>query len=1204
MSSTPFRITLLAAAFLFRGLAAGETFVLKEACRVRDLSSWKVNSDGGDGISFSLREEKPSRAPCLILEYEKGPKGWGNVVTQTELSPDTVGLVLRFRVLSAREKAGFYVWLFEKDGDAWFEKVRPRGKELREAAGGVYDEFLSLTRFSFRPRGDGKRAITTVDRLILGVSGGSAKLVIESVSYLLREKVEKRSAAPPTSAAGGSIAILEDASLPRRGAPADPRRLRAVLTRAGFSVTPLSAADLSATDLSSFDLLIIPTGPVFPAEARENLISYLKKGKALLTVGGYAFDEPVVPIGGGKFARCLRLKRAEELTGEIKNTSINTRFGETGDTLRLSPDQVGIFDPSDRFSDAAGITGPGVVLTGSFRGWSATALIGSNHPVFPQVYARWDPLLFAEDRYGRRIAPAAGILQHFGGPFRGGRWAFFGVDSTDLFAPGMLPEEFLVRLVNKLVAGCFSWNLLTRHRCMRPGEKTEVEIRVGNFGRLKRKVKLSFFGGTAAPVTKSFVLFPGETKRETISFPAPAQPGFYPLRSTLEIEDGGDSLPARETFGGFCVWDPASGVEGPEITFSENLFRIGGRPVFLTGTNQTGVVWFSPREEPFLWVKDFTRQTDHGLNVIRFLHFSPFAKGRPRGWKSASPLDLAGRPDEELIRKTDALVFLAARSGQIPLLTLHDWQPVALGKEELEAQKKWVRFWARRYARVPGLLFDIQNEPTVALKSDPRHRELWGEFAKTLPAPLAGAFSDPEEVLAARPEAWNDPRGVLRERFRVWLLRRWTAAHLSALREVDPGRLLTLGFLPTNGPCDKALGAKGLSFSSFHFYGRLSDFALEAKWADRRLAGAGLSVTEFGAQEAHNLRTAGRTGEAAAESVRRYFYTVLVTFGLGGSMALSWDMRDLRETVFPWGMAYPDGRPKTVLRAFRAASLLLRTFRPKPVEPRVVVLLPDSNRLSAGKAALDRAVSGTIRTFLHLNVPFALATEEDVLEGNIGRRAPSARLWPLPHVGSEEALKRIYRELNETAARMFGALTDTINLRVETEGGEVFVAANPGRKVTEARFPGPLTLPLPAETASLAAFGPAGVLRAVVGQGEIRREDRPFLELPAPTVLFSASGEDIERAPVLVLSALAEGEVVLHRAAFPPEFLNFRVGEIRSGRFVTYEEGKIAPPAPGGPLRFPLDGLRAGCLILIGNSRRFEEAAGRLVDLTRFKNRN
>ena len=49
---------------------------------------------------------------------------------------------------------------------------------------------------------------------------------------------------------------------------------------------------------TAFDLLVVPTGSAFPADAADALVAFLSAGGRLLTCGGYAFDKPVVKIGG------------------------------------------------------------------------------------------------------------------------------------------------------------------------------------------------------------------------------------------------------------------------------------------------------------------------------------------------------------------------------------------------------------------------------------------------------------------------------------------------------------------------------------------------------------------------------------------------------------------------------------------------------------------------------------------------------------------------------------------------------------------------------------------------------------------------------------------------------------------------------------------------------------------------------------------
>ena len=42
----------------------------------------------------------------------------------------------------------------------------------------------------------------------------------------------------------------------------------------------------------------MPYGPVFPIEARDALLAFLKRGGSLITTGGYAFNEQVRRVDG------------------------------------------------------------------------------------------------------------------------------------------------------------------------------------------------------------------------------------------------------------------------------------------------------------------------------------------------------------------------------------------------------------------------------------------------------------------------------------------------------------------------------------------------------------------------------------------------------------------------------------------------------------------------------------------------------------------------------------------------------------------------------------------------------------------------------------------------------------------------------------------------------------------------------------------
>ncbi len=95
-------------------------------------------------------------------------------------------------------------------------------------------------------------------------------------------------------------AILDDPSLPVRGAATPVRTFRTVFASLRVPLTSLRVADIENGALSPerFDLFIVPTGATFPATCRRALLSFLTAGGDLLCTGGYAFDHLVLREGG------------------------------------------------------------------------------------------------------------------------------------------------------------------------------------------------------------------------------------------------------------------------------------------------------------------------------------------------------------------------------------------------------------------------------------------------------------------------------------------------------------------------------------------------------------------------------------------------------------------------------------------------------------------------------------------------------------------------------------------------------------------------------------------------------------------------------------------------------------------------------------------------------------------------------------------
>lgn len=65
-------------------------------------------------------------------------------------------------------------------------------------------------------------------------------------------------------------------------------------------------------------------------------------------------------------------------------------------------------------------------IEGPLTGYAAAALIGSNNPVFPDIQARWTPIVNAYDSLGRLRGAVAAVVRHWRGPYAGSSWALLG----------------------------------------------------------------------------------------------------------------------------------------------------------------------------------------------------------------------------------------------------------------------------------------------------------------------------------------------------------------------------------------------------------------------------------------------------------------------------------------------------------------------------------------------------------------------------------------------------------------------------------------------------------------------------------------------------------------------------------------------------------------------------------------------------------
>lgn len=1022
-----------------------------------DPAAWKPNADGGNAPRVSVDGEFAREGSALRLAYTDSPPHWGNLTGPCNVPADARALHLWVYKHAADPRAAMHIWLFEPDGDCWAQRIGFNGRDLEALQVGWHEARLPIAGFRFDPRGNNTRAMTSVDRMLIGCNFDDFEVTIDSMTWEVGpgEKLlplTKTEGLQVESGELGSVGILDmDDGLPDEFVTAHPpKKLATALRARGFGVTILKPGDLASAELltpDAFGALILPWGPYFPLAAKDSFIAYLRAGGSFLATDGYAFDRPVLFTESGWSTMGPEITAGEmnQPGPKAPTTRINTRAGKPGDALSLHPEQIGTFSPqfplehavelrlTDWYANPAGL-GEGFATEAAraklphyrfdapVEGFSACGQTGVNGAVFPASYRRWVPVLEAYGASGDDAAAgrdslrgtALSILHNYSGHYEGSSWAFSGLTSaTDLFLGDEARIGLLVRVLRDITEKVFLYDLKTDLACYEPGETATITVQAANHGKKPATRAIAIEVGDGTVLEQELQLAPGakQAVETTVSIDELAQDyDLVPIRAVLsEQQRIADVMES-----GLCIRNEQVLASGPKMDWSGNYMTVDGRPTFMVGTNQTGMMYFGAYENPATWDRDFAAMNAHNYHIMRILHFSPYSAGGYEGRPTNNPLDLVNRP-KKFVRQMDAIVQLANKHRVAIFLSLHDWMGTVLTDEELQAQRDWNQFWVERYRDVPGVFYDVQNEPSVRALDRPDVVRLWNEFLQgryATDADLTAAWdkNPPETAMPNVPlgkttEDWFDVRSADRKRFETELLNRWVKANVDGARAGDPDTDICVGYLPHMSPADKILGVKHTDFSNMHYYGSPDRMPLEFKMIDRRFVGKGLSLGEFGAREAHDARTNGSFRVPVQESIDRFQAYMHYAAGLGGAFICNWDWKDFDESVFPWGLMQACSYiTKPWLHTLEQESLLLSLAEPVYESPEVFILAPDSHRVGPRFGDMHEAMLRSISLLLDQRVNFGMVNEEDIAALP---ESAKALIWPLPYCPDDDTFERV-----------------------------------------------------------------------------------------------------------------------------------------------------------------------------------------------------
>jgi len=506
------------------------------------------------------------------------------------------------------------------------------------------------------------------------------------------------------------IAVFKDRGFPSIGTPATltPEWLHKSISK-NFSITYLNSdelADKKRLNINTFDLLIMPYGEAFPYKAFENIKEYIFEGGGIFNVAGRPFWSPM-----------------EKLEGRWQKVDIKDPYASF-----LS--QLGI-----KYYESEDTQDIGLSVTTSL-GFSPVRPTHGN--VFPyRIPARdfsrnKEGIVFVKSWKNPYIKTSNKIPN---------KWCLIGLKGEENPINPKNPDaqKNLTDAIKYLSFPLVIYELESSFAGYYQGETIEVSLRVINSGKIKKSgvIEIEFLdkeNRVVYALEKQVELQPEERAvlKETWH-PERFESSFYTVKARLKEDNV--ILDAEEN--GFVAIDKDILKNGPSIAVDKNRFIVKNKESLILGAN-----YYESKLGELMWLKpnlsrireDFKAMRNLGINFVRIHYhhskwfrdyFSQVVKEPLDPYFQEA--DMGPLPSERSLRILDAIIQLSQEQGLIFCMDLFSLVPEEMGnpigwlglreriadKDKIVVQKEFVKIISQRYKNVPGITWDLWNEPRL-----------------------------------------------------------------------------------------------------------------------------------------------------------------------------------------------------------------------------------------------------------------------------------------------------------------------------------------------------------------------------------------------------------------------------------------------------------------------------------------------------------
>lgn len=843
--------------------------------------------------------------------------------------------------------------------------------------------------------------------------------------------------------------IFYDASFPFEGARPNGNQL-AVLAGIGT----LTGAEALASALADADSLVYLHGKYVPKDAWAALLAFLKRGGALLHLGGEPLRVPVYLEGGlwrteppqTAYHQALNIHEMLAVDAvKVERYAANTDIPLFAGKERLFTVQptVGFVLHATKADDQPG------------QG-------GSSGPMDVHIYS----LLKGISADGRELAAPSVLLENTKGDFAGGRWMFVNQAIEDGFW-SQEGAEAIREWIGYCAHGVTEIWLKPNYGCYELGERPVLKLQLQALGRragqqpqlqaqtypepqppVQWRFRIAVAkdeGGTMSPVWAGETALYASRELASVRLPVPVaiEPGYY-AAECIAVSSEGETRTLRQ---GFWGWDARLLEEGEPLACGRDYFLKDGKPLPIVG--MTYMASDVARKFLFLpnaavWDRDMAQMKKAGINYIR--------TGIWTAWRQVMFVD--GHPSEEALRAIDAFILTAKRHGLELTFTFFAFTPEAwegvnpyLDPRSIEAQKRFIAAVVERHAASTHVHWDLINEPSMFRPDktfsgpqtigdrfererfsrwlEERHggdirllQERWNRTPLELPSFDAAAPPRKEDInfyttaiVPSRNNPWLDYC-----LFTMEMHNRWAAELGGVIRRIQPKQLVTVGQ-------DEALAGQrpspffyegAVDYTTMHSWWQMDDLLWDGLFA--KSPGKPCLVQETGLMYVETADGKAKRSERELRNMLERKYAYAFAAGAAGAVQWVWNincyMNNVNESNI--GALRADGTEKPeadVSYDFgRFIGEIGYLFEGRRLEDTVVVY-PYSNDFSARSLALAATTKLTRTMAYELKQPFR-AIGEYHLEP-LTEQPPKLIIVPSPHNFSGDALRQLLKHIRE-----------------------------------------------------------------------------------------------------------------------------------------------------------------------------------------------